>query len=380
MSADPTWLQSLEQATSYRQLLEAFDAMWIAATSGAGQTTDSHMVDLIDQAIQRIEQERIRDQAELAEFNNQYNTFKEQNSGVVGWFKRKMPFTATRSQDVQLRESMQDQQAEILADNFVIACAQMLKEALLPPSAARCGQPARVYRDLLAANDSVPHLREFGNVISQLNREFPQAMQFIAALRADIDAFAAAKLSEKTDNNLKKASLEKAQQALAQLASSLDDKKNLITAAEDRLRKLIEQDLAEQDPSFRLLQQKLTQLGNFQQQSEQTQQTLDTRTQLLGKLKQKSKELNDLPINFKQYRPNTTSARPSYAVLNRTGNKQASTSNRLNNVMKRPVRQPIRPACESKRRSHCRGLPGRTRPEYVGRDGACQCFFRMRRV
>lgn len=292
MSVDPIWLQSLQQATTYRELQTAFDQMWTEASSA---NVDSSMVDKIDEAIRRIEQERIRDEAELADFNSQYASFKDQNAGVVGWFKRKMPFTATRKQDVELRESVHDQEAEILADNFVIALAQMLKESLLPPTASRCGNPCHVYRDKLSTLDSVARLRDFGKVVLEMSREIPPSEQFIAQLRADIDAFANAKFSEKDDIELKKSGLEKAQRALSSLVSKVDDKKSLILAAEDRLRKLVEQDLAAQDAGFHSLQLRLVQLGDLIKRGDQAKPVLEAHGLLLGKIKQKATELSQLP-------------------------------------------------------------------------------------
>ena len=291
MSVDPVWLQRLQQATTYRELQAAFDQMWNEASSA---NVDPGMVDQIDEAIRRIEQERIRDEAELAEFNGQYASFKDQNAGVVGWFKRKMPFTATRKQDVELRDTMRDQEAEILADNFVIALAQMLKESLLPPTTARCGNSCNVYREQMSALDCVARVREFGNIVLQMSREIPQAEQFIAELRADIDAFANAKFSDKYDADLKKAGLEKAQAALDNLVSKVDDKKSLVSAAEDRLRKLVGEDLAQQDPAFSVLQQRLGQLGDFIKQTDQAKPVLEAHSLLLGKIKQKVNDLSKL--------------------------------------------------------------------------------------
>ncbi len=104
-----------------------------------------------------------------------------------------------------------------------------------------------------------------------------------------------ARFSEKDGNDLKKAGLEKAQQALNNLVGKVDDKKSLLSAAEERLRKLVEQDLSEQDPAFRTLQQHLVQLDAFIKQGDQTKPTLDARIQLLGKVKQKASELSAIP-------------------------------------------------------------------------------------
>jgi len=296
MASDPTWLESLLLATTYRQLQEAFDQMSLAI---ADKDADHHWASLIDEAIGRIEQERIRDQGELAEFHAHYDAFKGQNSGVVGWFKRKIPFTATRKQDVELRDLVSDQEAEILADNFVIARAQMLKETLLPAEAARAGKPSSYYRDQLAANDSVTKLRDFGQILVEANRESLTAEQFLTQLRTDIDAFAAARFVEKDDQQLQKSGLEKARLELGRLVNTFEDKKKLVSAADDRLRHLVEQELAGSSPEFNTLQQQIAQLKEFNEQCESSQSLLDARTKLLDQIKQKLTALSGIPAKVK---------------------------------------------------------------------------------
>lgn len=296
MTTDPTWLQSLQQATTYRQLQEAFDQMSLAIAS---RSVQHDAAGLIDEAIRRIEQERIRDQAELAEFNAEYDAFKGENAGVVGWFKRKLPFTATRKQDVELRDQVSDQQAEILADNFVIARAQMLKESLLPAEAARMGKPSMVYRDRLAANDSVAKLRDFGQTLIEASRESQTAEQFLTQLRADVDAFAAARFIEKDDQQLQKSGIQQARAELSQLDNALSDKKKMVSAGEDRLKQLVEQELASNSPEFQSLQDRLAQLTRFIEQCEISQPLLDARTKLLEQIKQKKTALDALPAKAK---------------------------------------------------------------------------------
>ncbi len=296
MSSDPHWLQSLQQATTYGQLQEAFDQMSLAV---ANRGVDQELAASIDEAIRRIEQERIRDQAELSQFQAEYDAFKSENSGVVGWFKRKLPFTATRKQDVELRDSVRDQEAEILADNFVIARAQMLKESLLPPDLARLGKPNSYYRNQFALYDSVSQLRQYGQVLVEAGRDVPTAKQFLTQLQTDIDAFAAARFVEKDDQQLQKSGLEKARAELSGLSVVVEDKHKLITAGEERLRHLVEQELAANDPAFHALQRHLHQLQEFVTECDSIKPILDARTQLLEQLKQKLNLLSDMPAKIK---------------------------------------------------------------------------------
>ena len=128
MTTPAPWLERLTRATDYRELQLVFTE--IAAE--AGRTTDPvGLARQIDEAILRIERERLHDEDELRSFEREYESFKESKSGVVGWLKRHVPFTETRRQDQEHQQAVEDQQAELLADNLVIARAQMLKESLL---------------------------------------------------------------------------------------------------------------------------------------------------------------------------------------------------------------------------------------------------------
>ena len=67
------------------------------ASAAESASDGESLAQSIDEAIRRIEQERIRDEDELKQFEQQYAQFRDQQSGVVGWFKRHIPFTATRA-------------------------------------------------------------------------------------------------------------------------------------------------------------------------------------------------------------------------------------------------------------------------------------------
>ena len=116
MNASRPWLDQLAQATDYRQLEEVFSAMVADAHQPGGGEED--VAGAIDLAIRRLEEERARDATQLNDFQQQYDAFRDQQSGVVGWFKRHLPFTETRRQELSLRGQLSDQQAEILADRY----------------------------------------------------------------------------------------------------------------------------------------------------------------------------------------------------------------------------------------------------------------------
>lgn len=149
----PTWLDRLDRATDYRELQEIFSEIASQAQSGSGY---GDLAGHIDEAVRRVEAERVRDERELQEIQSRYETFREENKGVVGWFKRHIPFTETRRQEGEYKGDVAEQAAEILADNLVIARAQMLKERFLNPADRKLGQRPAEWRARLenAAADS----------------------------------------------------------------------------------------------------------------------------------------------------------------------------------------------------------------------------------
>ena len=59
-------------------------------------------------AIRRIEHERACDADELRSLESQYSAFKKDNRGVLGWFRRHVPFFQARRLDVQHNDKLSD--------------------------------------------------------------------------------------------------------------------------------------------------------------------------------------------------------------------------------------------------------------------------------
>src|SRR6185436_3093538 len=97
MSSPSSWLDRLNAAVDYRELQQLFSEIVAQAEAGAGGDQLAHS---IDEAIRRLEHERARDEAELGEIRANYDSFKQENQGVVGCFKRHTPSTETRKQEV----------------------------------------------------------------------------------------------------------------------------------------------------------------------------------------------------------------------------------------------------------------------------------------
>ncbi len=255
MSDEKDWLTILTNATTYGDLRIVFNRMDVESqTVGDGDA----MVASIDEAIRRIEQERARDQAELDGFASQYDAFKQEQSGVIGWFKRKMPFTETRKQELGHRDALNDQTAEILADNFIIARAQMLKERVALPTSRRMGQWPTFWRSQFQQADSVYSIAEYGKIVSELGKELAVAKVFVDMVVVDIDGFAAAKFIQKEDQLRSQEDSIAARKELKALIDESQEKANLRNSALSRLKGLLIEDLSAKDSDFRSMNQRLT--------------------------------------------------------------------------------------------------------------------------
>ena len=247
MNAERNWLTLLNGATNYVELQNAFDHM--SADAQSTNNSDA-MIASIDEAIRRIEQERARDQSELDGFEAEYDAFKQEQSGVVGWFKRKLPFTETRKKELGHRETLSDQQAEILADNFVIARAQILKERIAPPKLRKMGHKPNHWREEFLKYESPKSISDYGRVALELGNELLNVAAFLKTLQSDIDSFASARFSSDEDQKMSHAALKAAKDELKLLIDESYEKQSLKSAALVNIRDLLIKDLSEKDISF----------------------------------------------------------------------------------------------------------------------------------
>ena len=261
MNAERTWLTLLNGATNYGELQNAFEHMTVDAQS----TGDSEaMIASIDEAIRRIEHERARDQAELDGFESDYNAFKQEQSGVIGWFKRKMPFTETRKKELGHRDTLGDQQAEVLADNFVIARAQMLKERIAPPKLRKMGAKPSHWREGFLGRESQETISDYGRMILDLGIELQNTTAFLKTLQSDIESFASARFSSDEDQKRSHQDLKSAKEELKLLFDESQEKQSLRAAALVNLKELLVKDLSEKDSSFKQTNELLLNLKNLQ--------------------------------------------------------------------------------------------------------------------
>lgn len=261
MNAERTWLSLLNGATNYSELQNAFELMSVDAQS----TDDSEaMIASIDEAIRRIERERARDQTELDGFEADYESFKQEQSGVIGWFKRKIPFTETRKKELGHRDTVSDQHSEVLADNFVIARAQMLKERIAPQNLRRMGNKPENWRDAFLRFESQDSISDYGSVVLELGNELQNTTAFLNALQSDIDSFASARFTSNEDQKLSHHALKAAKDELKILFDESREKQSLKSAALTNLKDLLIADLSAKDSSFQQTNELLANLRSLQ--------------------------------------------------------------------------------------------------------------------
>lgn len=292
MSSTPDWLERLERATDYRELQEVFGEIVQQARS----TQDNRwMADRIDEAIRRLTQERARDETELLAHQEQYEAFKAGKSGVVGWFKRHVPFTATRREELEHRDAVSDQQAEILADNFVIARAQMVKEQVLTADGRKLGARVADWRQQLATMNSPAAVQACGVALQQLAVEFRQADEFLSQLKIDVEAFAKAPFSDKQDRQRRDADLEAGRRELELLVAENQEKRELRKSGLRQLGLQIARELMGTDARFRQDAEQFRQVTAVHDQGRAASQRLDEFLQVAKQQADLNKRLQGLP-------------------------------------------------------------------------------------
>ncbi len=274
MATDLSWLDRLGQATDYQQLQSIFSEIAFQAR----QSTDGpKLASSIDDAIRRIEHERARDQDELADQQQQYDEFKSQQSGVTGWFKRHLPFSETRKQERIHRDTVNDQQAEILADNLFIARCQILKQHLLPSDQRQLGLLPDQWRTRLRASESIDQLRAFGKLIVELTCESKTSKVFVQQVCDDIDAFQAASFSDKQSQQRQSEDVRTVRAELAVLDAEIKTEQSLQADAIKRAQELVSEELSMHDATYYSLLQRSKQL---QVSREKLQPPMDSARQL----------------------------------------------------------------------------------------------------
>jgi hypothetical protein len=248
MTTSPDWLRRLENALDYAALQQTFSEIVAEAQSGK---ESPELARAIDAAVKRLEEERARDEKELSEIQGRYESFREENLGVVGWFKRHIPFTETRKQEKEHVHEVADQQAEILADNLVIARAQMIKERFVAPADRKLGRRPADWQAELARGQTIHELATLAESLKAITSEIDRSGGFVQLLKDDVEAFAGAQFKSKEDRQRRDADLATARNELAELLHELDQESAIKQEGLKRLGRLVTEELTGHDGAFR---------------------------------------------------------------------------------------------------------------------------------
>ncbi len=279
MANEPQWLVSLRDATDYSQLQALFNAMELEAKHNSDPAA---MAVWIDEAIRRIEMEKVRDTVELERFTEEYDAFKKEQSGALGWLKRKLPFTETRKKELGHRENVHDQTAEKLADGFTIARAEMLKERILPAESRRMGRHSKYWRDRFVEQESFAGIRNYGGLVESLGVERARAQAFVELMDSAIDGFSHAAFSEKEDRVRRDRDVAAAREEYESLLGEHREKESLRGSALKRLSTLVREELTQSDPSFRALATEADHLQRMLESAISVAGLLDQRKEVWG--------------------------------------------------------------------------------------------------
>ncbi len=290
--SQPAWLDRLSSATTYRELSAVFQEIRALPGDARNSQLSAQAIDL---AIQRMLAERARDEAELTELQSRYQEFRDQQKGVVGWFKRHLPFSETRQQDRSQQAQLSNQQAEILADNLIIARAQMLKERWLPVTQRRLGHSASEWSALLEQCQSIAQINEYANHLVTLGQELLQSRQFIEAVEHDLDAFREADFTEKQDRQQFKIDLQQATDELKALQQEVAEETKLRREGLKQAGMLVSQELADHDVGYYAACQRIDLLGESRKRLFEASATIKDTRQTLERMHDASERLAEIP-------------------------------------------------------------------------------------
>lgn len=299
----PLWLNRLDRATNYRELQEIFSEIAATAQSG-GEHTD--LARTIDEAVRRLEAERASDERDLQEVQSRYDSFRQENQGVVGWFKRHIPFTTTRRQEGEFKGDLAQQGAEILADNLVIARAQMLKERFLGPDNRKLGQRPADWRVRLEAASADPELAPLGQTLKDLDGELERSRAFLSELKHDVDAFADAAFKSPEDRQRRDADLSATRQEVAELTQEVDVEAALKESGLKQIGARVVAELDATDSAFHADGQQIGKLRGVLARTDEARTSLGNLITAAAPLAKLVEEMKEIPVKMQEMRQSLT--------------------------------------------------------------------------
>lgn len=317
----PIWLDRLDRATNYRELQEIFSEIAATAQSG-GEHAD--LARTIDEAVRRLEAERTSDERDLQEIQSRYDSFRQENKGVVGWFKRHIPFTTTRREEGEFKGDLAQQAAEILADNLVIARAQMLKERFFSPDNRKLGQRPPDWRIRMEAAAADRELAPLGQALKDLDGELERSRAFLSALKHDFDAFADAAFKAPEDRQRRDADLAAARQEVSELTQEVDVEVALKQSGLKQLGARVVAELDATDATFHADGQQVDKLRGVLARTDEARTSFGNLITAAAPLAKLVEEMKEIPAKMQELRQSLTQLEHKCMESNADVNKKAT--------------------------------------------------------
>lgn len=298
MTEETDLLDRLDNVFDYKALQDLFSEIAVQAEAAR---EDPALAKKIDDVVRRIEEERASDQRELEDVKGRYQAFQQENRGLVGWFKRHVPFSEARRQDLHHRSELADQQAEVLADNLIIARAQILKERFLASAERKLGRRPVEWQSKLEAQ-SVEQMPALAAALQSIAAEIDRSHGFIELARKDVEAFAGAVFTAKEDRVRRDADLEAARRELAELAKETEQKEKLKRDGLTRLGRLVTDELTATDGAFREDARRLAEIDASAWRLEAAREAIGQLGAAAEGISAQTKELRALPEQLQQLR------------------------------------------------------------------------------
>lgn len=259
------WLQRLERRTEYSELRQMYEQV---AKDAHAPPDPASVVTSIEQAIRLIGRESVRDQGDLASFEQDYEEFRDKERGVAGWIRRHLPFTETRRQDKAHRGEIEDQQAELRANLFFVARLRLLSDGLQSESMSLLGAPSESWAERIEKHRVRAAPRDVARVALELDAAVSVGAGFLTDIGTDIDGFSEADYRGKEQRAQRDADLEVARKDLGLALAELEAKRALFQQSRQRLRRSLEAALEDQDVGYRDARDRIERVTHAQQASE----------------------------------------------------------------------------------------------------------------
>jgi len=212
----PIWLDRLDRATNYRELQEIFSEI------AAQRNPAANMPIWLVLSMRRSAASRPNEPAtkqDLQEIQSRYDSFRQETKALSAGSSVTFPSPRRADKKGEFKGDLAQQAAEILADNLVIARAQMLKERFLGPDNRKLGQRPPAWRIRMEAAAADRELAPLGQALKDLDGELERSRPFLARSSTTSTPSAEAAFKTPEDRQRRDADLAGRRQETAELDS-----------------------------------------------------------------------------------------------------------------------------------------------------------------